>query len=159
MGLGRPIPLWSGAPSFSGAGFNIAIRASVPAGQVLGIGAENAYSSTPLQFLYLYDTKTQSLTNLNSLVSSLTGRPPRNFQAFQSPNWQLSESISLLDDQGRTWCRRPEVVGDRTHNLLLIPEGLSSGPVATPEPSTWAVFATLIGGWMIRRRLGGRPRS
>jgi len=37
--------------------------------------------------------------------------------------------------------------------LLLTPEGVSSDPIATPEPSTLAIMVVAGAGWVIRRRI------
>jgi hypothetical protein len=156
---GAPIPLWAGASNFAGSGnFNVGIMGVSPTGQVLGFGASNP-NGLSYNVLYLYDTKTQSLTNLTSLVNSLNWTTAAQLPMGQNSNWILSSVVSQLDNQGRILVQATEGLSGPAHNLLLIPEGLSSGPVATPEPSTWAVFATMIGGWMIRRRLRARPRS
>jgi len=142
---GAPIPLWSGAQSFFGAGaIMVGILGVSPNGQVLGYGVENP--AEPSRILYLYDTKTQALTNLTSLINSMTWTNSTQLPMGQSPNWSLSPmSISQFDNQGRILVQAFQGWfgggGETTpHSLLLIPEGVSADPVAVPEPANWAVF-------------------
>jgi hypothetical protein len=154
---GAPIPLWSGADYLLGPGKTVGIIGVSPNGQVLGYGSEvwTPYNNATL---YLYDSKTQSLINLTNLVDSMKWTTSTQLPVGQSPNWFLSSDVSQLDNQGRILVQASEGFPWPEHNLLLIPQGLSSDPVAAPEPATWAVFATLIGGWLARKRLCLRSR-
>jgi len=156
---GAPIPLWAGAQNFSGLiPFGISIMGVTPSGQVLGTGADNT-TSVPLEKLYLYDSKTQAVTDMTSLINSMKWTTSTQLPMGQSPNWFLSVPAGQIDDQGRILVQATEGYSGTPHELLLIPQGLSSDPIATPEPATWAVFATLIGGWLVHKRLRPRSRS
>jgi len=164
---GTPIPLWSGGTTYQGPpGVTfVGIMGVSPQGQVLGFGGVNnlawwSYNPT----LYLYDTKTQALTNLTSLVSSMTWPNSTQLPMGESPNWSLHlPYVSQLDNQGRILVQADEsqTLGgiSVTHTLLLIPEGVPADPIPVPEPESWAVFATLIGGWIAHNRLRSRTRS
>ena len=89
---------------------------------------------------YLYDTKTQSLTNLTSLIDSMNW--------FDAPT-----SLLQLDNQGRI------LTQEYPDYLLLTPQGVSADPIRVPEPESWAVFATLIGGLIAHKRLRFHARS
>ena len=75
---GPPTLLWSGAPNVaesgdspeSGGDYHLGIVGVSANGQVLGVGVENP-SGPPVDTLYLYDTKTQTLTNMTSLIDSM----------------------------------------------------------------------------------------
>lgn len=143
----------------------VGIMGVSPQGQVLGFGGVNnlawwSYNPT----LYLYDTKTQSLTNLTNLINSTTWTNSTQLPMGESPNWSLHlPYVSQLDNQGRILVQADEsqTLGgiSVTHTLLLIPEGVSADPIPVPEPENWAVFATLIGGWIAHNRLRSRTRS
>lgn len=157
---GTPIPLWSGSQTLSESTWSgIGILGVAANGQVLGYGVENP-SGPDFPVLYLYDTKTRTLTNLSSLINSMTwAGAAQGLPALQGPDWNLSGVLGQIDDQGRILVQATEGATGPVHNLLLVPEGVSSDPIATPEPTTWAIFATLIVGWMARERLRSRRRG
>jgi hypothetical protein len=148
---GTPIPLWSGVADFSSP-VPPGILGISPNGQILGygytMGQVPSYDALPTGYgLFFYDSKTQSFTNLTTLIDSTMS--PSN------ANWFLNGPLGQIDNQGRILLTSGAYEGysGPLHNLLLIPEGVSSNPVAAPEPATWAIFATLIGGWMVHKRL------
>lgn len=157
---GIPTPLWAGGDNFGGTGgTGVGILGLSSNGQVLGYGYNLGYApglgaggDSGVPQILLYDSKSQSFTNLTSLIDSTTSP--------NGANWFLNGQQAQIDAQGRILITQDASEGfpGSMHSLLLVPEGLSSGPIATPEPATWAVFATLIGGWMARKRLGSRHR-
>ncbi len=154
---GTPISLWEGAGNFVQA-FGVGILGVSPNGQVLGygynMGQSPSYDAGPNGYgLFLYDSKLRSFTNLSNLIDS-TMSPAQT-------NWYLSPPLGQIDNQGRILLplEASEGYSGPLHTLLLVPQGLSTDPVAAPEPATWAIFAMLIGGWMARKRLRSRPRS
>ncbi len=156
---GPPTPLWSGANGFAeGYPTAIGIWGISPSGQVLGYGDTNPMMSPDANAMYLYDSKTQTLTNLNSLVNSMTWTNA-TLPYGQSSNWNLNGYLAQLDNNGRILVQAYQGYGGTPHELLLIPDGVSVDPLAVPEPATWVVFATLIGGWMARQRLRSRTRT
>jgi hypothetical protein len=157
---GPPSALWSGIPGFGGSGGmgGLGILGITPNGQVLGYGYNMqqplGYDATPTGYgLILYDSKSQSYTNLSSLIDST--------MSSSQTNWFLNSPFGRIDDQGRILLSQEvyESFSGPLHTLLLIPDGVSSDPIATPEPATWVIFATLIGGWMSRKRLRSCPLS
>jgi len=166
---GAPIPLWSGStygsPFASFASF-VGIMGISPNGQVLGYGAimnhgpGGGYNPT----LYLYDTKTQSLTNLTTLISSITLTSSQQLPPGGDPNWYVHIGYSAqLDNQGRILVLAdppglPGPAGYSPETLLLIPQGVSADPISIPEPESWAIFATLIGALIAHKRLRSRTR-
>ena len=133
-----------------------------PQGQVLGFGGvKNQWNYDPT--LYLYDSKTQSLTNLTTLISSMTLTRTPPLPPGGSPYWYVNIVYRpQLDNQGRILVLAyppglPEP-GYSPDTLLLIPQGVAADPIPVPEPSTWALFATLIGGLIARNRLRSRTR-
>jgi hypothetical protein len=157
---GAPTPLWSGYTTFAGSGpSNIGIMGVSPGGQVLGYGVVNQFGP-PVNTLYLYDSKTHALTDLTSLVNSITWtNSTAQPLGGQSPNWFLQSVVSRLDNQGRILIQASEGFIGPVHNVLLVPDGIAADPPPIPEPGTWAVFATLIGAWMAQKRLRSRSRS
>jgi|GEM_PF-7045057 len=151
---GTPIPLWSGTSEDTAKSW-VALLGISPQGQVLGYGVvPNTRWSDPA--LFLYDPKTQALTNLTSLVNSVT------WSKFlgQSPNGSFDfNGLHQLDNEGRILVQAMDNTSANRHTLLLIPQGVSADPIAVPEPESWAVFATLIGGWIAHKRLRSRTRS
>lgn len=145
---GPGAPLWSGfSIQQGGGGPSVAVMGISPNGQVLGWGAQSPDSIVTT--MYLYDSKTHTLTNMTNLINSL-------------PNWTLNSPAGQLDNDGRILVQA-DLNGDwqSPHNLLLIPEGLSTDPLVAPEPATWTVFATLIGCCVAHRwlRSGSRSRT
>jgi len=52
--------------------------------------------------LYLYDTKTQALTNLTNLINSTTWTNSTQLPMGEIPNWSLNlPYVTQLDNQGR----------------------------------------------------------
>jgi hypothetical protein len=153
---GPATPLWSGLNDFAPGPSGIGIIGISPSGLVLGWGVQNP-SAPWSTALYLYDSRTHTLTSMTSLVDSMnwTNAP---FPAGQLTNWSLANMLSQLDNQGRILVQATEGLSGPVHDLLLIPQGLAPDPVPAPEPATWAVFAILLGGWMARRRLRSRTR-
>jgi len=111
--------------------------------EVLGFYARQ---NTPQEQIFLtYDIKTGILSELPFTLDgwflggrSLQGGAPR-----------------VLDDQGRILVFGSRLEGSGTsdpeHALLLTPAGVSSDPIATPEPSTLATLAVAIAGLAYRR--------
>jgi hypothetical protein len=157
---GTPTPLWSGSQDFAGPGagtFGVGILGISPNGQVLGYGPLVSTGLAP-SVLYLYHAKTQTLTNLTNVINSMTWTNPAQVPLGQSPDWFLSTPLSQLDNDGRLLVQATQGYSGPWHYMLLVPEGVSADPLAVPEPATWAVFATLIGGWIAHRRLRARPQ-
>jgi hypothetical protein len=154
---GTPLPLWAGVPEF-GMAVGDGILGITPSGQILGfgynMGQPPSYDANLSGYgLLLYDSKSQSYTNLSNLIDSTLS--PAN------TNWFLNNAgVGQIDNQGRILLPQAAYEGDSgpLHTLLLVPQGVSVDPVPAPEPATWAIFATLIGGWMARKRLCHRPR-
>lgn len=96
---GTPISLWSGAVnSASDAG----ILGITPNGQVLGYGYNMAqiplFGGSPSAYgLFLYDSKSQSFTNLSNLINS-TMSPAQT-------NWFLNGPLGQIDSQGHICSR------------------------------------------------------
>jgi hypothetical protein len=116
-------------------------------GQMLGV------ANIPGDFA-LYNLKTGVLTNLASLVPD--------------PSVGIASAIAI-DDQGRILIdsyqpnspnspKQPDSNGSNFHDelYLLTPDGLSSAPLATPEPSTLVTLAVAGIGLMVRRRWKSR---
>ncbi len=165
---GAPIPIWSAGSSIQGMGTGTIFAGIIgvsPQGQVLGFGgvSNRWWSYDPT--LYLYDTKTQALTNLTTLISSITLTSSQQLPPGGDPNWYVHIGYSAqLDNQGRilVLADPPGLPGPASYSpetLLLIPQGVSADPIAVPEPESWAVFATLIGGLIAHKRLRSRTRS
>jgi hypothetical protein len=155
---GQPIYLWSGEASFGVSSAGVGILGVSPNGQILGYGYNMgqipSYDAMPSGFgLYLYDTKSQSFTNLTNLIDSTVS--PAN------TNWFLNMPFGQIDNQGRILLTQEVYEGDGgpLHSLLLVPDGVSADPVVAPEPATWAIFASLIGGWMVRKCLRAGTRA
>jgi hypothetical protein len=147
---GTPIPLWAGVPNF-GAAMGAGILGISSSGQILGYGYNMGqipgYDATPMGYgLFLYDSKSQSFTNLSTLIDSM--------MSPAQTNWFLNTPSGQIDNQGRILLSQAAYEGSSgpLHTLLLVPQGVSVDPVPAPEPATWAIFATLIGGWMARKR-------
>ncbi len=160
--------LWSGSTTFDGSGAaNLGISGVAANGQVLGYGAQPGYfEGTPINTMYLYDPKTQSVTNLTNLIDAIKWTNSTALPLGMDPNWFLQSPVGQLDNQGRILVQATRGVGQEfepfdgvTQNLLLVPQGVSAAPLATPEPATCAIFATLIGGWMAQRWARSRGRS
>ena len=166
---GAPIPIWSGStygvPYGSFASF-VGIMGISPNGQVLGYGTimNHGFGSIYTPTLYLYDSKTQSLTNLTNLISSITLTSSQQLPPGGDPNWYVHIGYGAqLDNQGRilVLADPPGLLGPAGYSpetLLLIPQGVSADPTRVPEPESWAVFATLIGGLTAYKRLRSRTR-
>jgi hypothetical protein len=155
---GTPTPLWYGASNFgSGNPYDLGIMGITASGQVLGYGVSWPNQSTYPTFLYLYDSKSQTLTNLSSLINSMTWTNA-TLPYGQSSNWTLNGLFAQFDNDGRILVQAYQGYGGTPHEVLLVPAGVSADPLAVPEPATWAVFATLIGGWMVHERLRARTR-
>jgi hypothetical protein len=157
--LGAPIPLWSGAQNFGGpVAWSVGIDGVSSSGQVLGYGFQNGVQTSTMSPIVLYDTKTQTFTNVTSLVNSMTWANSTQIASGQFPNWIVANPIGQLDDQGRILVQAYQGFDptDTRHNLLLIPDGLSVDPLAIPEPATWVVYTALICGWIARDRLRSR---
>jgi hypothetical protein len=164
---GAPIPIWSAGSSIQGMGTGTifaGIMGISPNGQVLGCGGVMNQWGTYNPILYLYDTKTQALTNLTSLISSITLTSSPQLPPGGDPNWYVNFPYyhCQLDNQGRILVQADPpgllLPGYSADTLLLIPQGVSADPIAVPEPESWAVFATLIGGWIAHKRLRSRTR-
>jgi hypothetical protein len=156
---GAPISIWPGAQTYGGTlPTNIGIWGISPNGQVLGYGPSNP-DGPSANILYLYDSKTQTLTNLTSLINSIKWTNSTNLPVGQYPTWIFGNATAQLDSDGRilVQANQGSLTGPE-HNLLLIPAGVSADPLAVPEPASWAMFATLIGGWMAHQRLRSRAR-
>lgn len=71
------------------------------------------------------------------------------------------ESLDALDDQGRILATSQSYGRDGQHALLLTPEGVSSEPLATPEPATLLILGVGAAGFWWRRavRAAGSSRS
>jgi hypothetical protein len=154
---GTPIALWTGAPDFVRAG-EVAILGISSSGQVLGYGynmGQGSFYDGPAwgYGLFLYDSKSQSFTNLSNLIDS-TKSPA-------GTNWFLNGPTARFDDQGRIVIvdNAYENYPQGAHSLLLVPQGTPSGMYAAPEPAPWAIFAIMIGGWAARGRLRSRGAS
>ncbi len=154
---GAPTSLWPGIDTIAGSGPGAGIFGISPSGQVLGYGPENP-DGLSANILYLYDSKSLTRTNLNSLVNSMTWTNSTQLPTNQTPNWVLGNMFGQLDNQGRILVQASQgyLSSDPQHYLLLVPEGVSADPLAVPEPATWAVFATLIGVWLAHQRLRAR---
>jgi hypothetical protein len=153
---GTPIALWSGEASFGGSGTGVGILGISANGQVLGIGynmgGQLPYYSGPSSGygLFVYDSKSGSFTDLSNVVNSTLKQTETGWTG-----WYLNSPIGQIDNQGRILLSQEATQGfsGPAHTLLLVPQGASTDPVPAPEPATWAIFATLIGGWLARKRL------
>jgi hypothetical protein len=85
---------------------------------------------------YLYDAKTQNLTNVTSLVDTMTWTRSAQLSVGQSPNWLLATPLSQFDNDGRILVRGTEGYSGPPHALLLVPAGLSADSISLPEPVT-----------------------
>jgi hypothetical protein len=157
---GSATSLWSGLRTFSGReAYQAGIFGVSSSGQVLGFGAASPVVNSP-NVLFLYDSKTGSLTNLSELVNSSAWTTPPGLPLVKLPTWYPSAASGQLDDQGRILIQATQGGYDGPeHNLLLVPQGLSADPLSVPEPAAWSVFATLLGGWLVVGRRQGRVRQ
>jgi hypothetical protein len=153
---GMPIALWAGEANF-GRAAPAGILGISPGGQILGFGYNMGlgpgYDAPAMGYgLFLYDAKTQSFTNLSTLIGAT--------QSAAGPNWFLNGPTAKIDDQGRILIVDNAYAGypGTAHSLLLVPQGTPTDMTAAPEPATWAIFSLLIGGWAARRRLRSRRR-
>ena len=96
---GPGIPLWSGS-SPSKVIIAHGILGISSNGQVLGYGVPNP-TGPPIGTLYLYDSKTQTITNMTSLINSMTWTTSTQLPPYQISNWVLSSDLGQFDDQGR----------------------------------------------------------
>lgn len=153
--------LWSGATTFDGSGAaNLGITGVAANGQILGSGVQPGYfDGVPINTMYLYDPKTQSVTNLTNLIDSMKWTTSSHLPPGDSANWFLQSPLAQLDNQGRILVLASEGYSGPAHNVLLIPLGVPVDPPPIPEPATCAIFATLIGGWMAGRWVRSRGRS
>ncbi len=159
---GAPIPIWSGSkyglPWGSFAPF-VGIMGISPNGQVLGYGAimNYGFGSIYTPTLYLYDSKTQSLTNLTNLISSIKVTSYQQLPPGGDPNWYVHIGYSAqLDNQGRLLVLAdppglPGPAGYSPETLLLVPQGVSADPIPVPEPASILVFALLATGYGFHR--------
>ena len=69
--------------------------------------------------------------------------------------WYI-ETMNALDDRGRILAFSQSFGHDGQHALLLTPEGVSSDPIATPEPSALMALGVAGSAWVVRRRRGRR---
>lgn len=99
----------------------------------------------------LFDLKTGQKTDINQIYS---GEDPLYLREHLSINTYYSP---YLDDQGRILAKGDSFSSDGrwtgTHTLLLTPAGVSSAPIATPEPTALATLAAAAMCLIIRRRL------
>lgn len=154
---GPVTPLWSGLPDFGNGGTGSGILGISPTGQILGYGytpegvAEYSESYGGSATLFVYDSTHQTLTNLTQLINGT--------MSASGVNWILDGPDGSMDDEGRIIVYAYDGYPGSVHSLLLVPEGLPTvDPAVAPEPATWAIFAGLIGGWMVHRRLRVRAR-
>jgi hypothetical protein len=150
---GTPTQMWAGTTEYAIGQSLLGIDGITSNGLVLGTGIPPTGATGTTDYdvrLLLYDTKTNTVTNLNNLVTSLT--PPG-----QSLPWLLNGPIGQLDNDGRILVQIQSVSG-QSDELLLVPQGVSAAPLATPEPATWAIFATMIGGCAAYQRLHTRKQ-
>lgn len=152
---GAAIPLWAGTMTMGEPYSEIGIEGIAANGQILGHGVVDPNVNGP-ETLFLYDTKTQSLTNLTNLVNAMTWTNSTRLSPGQIPTWMLQNVNGHIDDQGRLLVQATEGQGGPVHNLLLIPDNLPGNQVLAPEPAAWAAFALLIGGLVAHRRFRGR---
>ena len=108
---GTPIPLWSGAADFGRASGDGILGIS-PNGQILGVGYNMgqmpAYDAFPTGYgLLLYDSKTQSFTNLSTLIDSTMS--PSNSNWFLKP----PSARSTIKDASCSRKKRPKVARGR----------------------------------------------
>lgn len=63
------------------------------------------------------------------------------------------ERPTAIDDEGRILTYSWAPYDQPSHELLLVPAGVSSDPVPTPEPATWFVLGSgMVGMWLRSRR-------
>ncbi len=153
--------LWAGATTFDGSGASSLGLVGVAAnGQILGYGTQPGdFGGSPINTMYLYDPKTQSVTNLTNLVDSMKWTTLSRLPLGASANWFLQSPVGQLDNQGRILVQATQGYWGPTHDVLLIPQGMPIDPPPIPEPATCAIFATLIGGWMAGRWVRSRGQS
>ena len=155
---GTPIAIWSGNETFAGEGSSqMGILGISPNGLVLGIGAFSQYGSS-FPILNLYDATTHALTNLTNMVNSLPWTTSTELHPVPFPNWNLLSVLGRLDNDGRILVQAAQGLQGSAHELLLVPAGVSDGPLIVPEPATWLVFASMIGGWLGYQRVRVRTR-
>ncbi len=152
---GTPTPLWSGTTAYAVGQSFLGIYGITPNGQVLGTGVPTPGGGTNYdEVLLLYDAKTQTLTNLTSLIDSMKWSNTPMLPDGLSPTWLVNGLVARLDNDGRILVQAYQLGGDESepHNVLLLPLGLDVDPLVVPEPATWVIFATLIGGGMLHQR-------
>ncbi len=155
---GTPIPLWSGEPGFGLGGGDVGIQGISRTGQVLGLGYNMGGSSPGLYGepsgygMFVYDSKSNSFTSISNLIASI--------KSPSGQNWFLNDPVGQIDNQGRILIVQnvyENGYGGQTNSLLLVPNGVSAAPIVdeipAPEPTTWTIFAMLIGGWVACKRL------
>jgi hypothetical protein len=91
------------------------------------------------------DTLVYALTNLNTGIST-------NLQDLL-PNWHLDFGNLALSDTGQILVYADnQSTNYQAHALLLTPAGLSSTPIAAPEPSAFVTLAVAGVTLVVRRR-------
>ena len=156
-------PLWSGQSTFGTGGSYVGIQGISQTGQVLGLGynmggSAGLYGMGSGYGMFVYDWKSGSFTDVSSLINSMT--------SSSGQNWFLNSPLGQIDNQGRilmvqgVYENGYGISAGQANSVLLVPAGVSAAPVVdevpSPEPTTSALFATLIGGWVVRERLRRR---
>ncbi len=144
----NPVGLWSGTGGNMGEpnGLKPWVQAFNNAGLFLGSTGDTSKQDGSQTMLY--NLNTHVLTNFQFLTTlSATGSAIPT--SFSSSYFWNPQPINL-DDAGRILISVQE--SDGTHDLLLVPNGVSADPVAVPEPGTWLVFSLALGvvAWRFR---------
>lgn len=131
---GNAHALWQGSTTYFGALTSDASIVGISnTGLIFGSGPPFPAGPT----YYLYDVNSGTQTTLGDLLKNSPWMTP----------WGKA-----IDADGRllVWAQPLGDFNAKWHELLLTPEGLSP-PNTVPEPTTFAVFAALFGGILVRR--------
>jgi len=144
----NPVLLWMGTGGFAGLGDHPVVQSFNASGLFLGTGVSYAY---PYPYIsndttVLYNLNTKVLTDL-SFVTSLSPPDWKPPTGFSIPYFSNLQPIAI-DDAGRILLSVQE--SDGTHDLLLVPDGVSANPLSVPEPGTWLAFSLALA-WIARR--------
>jgi hypothetical protein len=144
----NPVGLWSGPGGNLGAPNGTAPRVQDFNNAGLFLGTTGDTSKQDGSQTVLFNLNNHVLTNFQFL-STLSATGSAIPSSFSSSFFLNPQPISL-DDVGRILMSVQE--SDGTHDLLLVPDGVSADPVAVPEPGAWLVFSMALGAVALRCR-------
>jgi hypothetical protein len=142
--------MWSGGGQYTGwANPALASIIGVNAlGEVLGTGESQRYPGGGIGDTYLFNIKTGNLLNLDTLPIWTSAK-----------GWSVDPTPLAIDNQGRILLEAQYGLGiapGPAHLILLTPDGVSSDPVAAPEPGALALTVVTLAALALRRALRSR---